>query len=105
MVKPTGDPINAKVGAWTQKEMAHAEEHWRRQFRGEARVKEDTAITREDIANNNLVTKIAIVLLCFSLCGACTFIASTAGNEDAPQKTNVIPVKNREMVRRIWIQV
>jgi len=51
----------------------------------------------------NLVTKIAIVLLCFSLCGAGTFIASTARNEDAPQKTNVIPVKNREMVRRIWI--
>ena len=53
----------------------------------------------------NLVTKIAIVLLCFSLCGAGTFIVSTARNEDAPQKTNVIPVKNREMVRRIWIQV
>src|SRR5579871_804391 len=55
MVRPTGDPLNPKVGAWTQKEMAHAIEHWRRQFRGEARVKDDTAITREDIANNNLV--------------------------------------------------
>jgi len=53
----------------------------------------------------NLVTKIAIVLLCFSLCGAGTFIASTAQKEDAPQKTNMIPVKNREVVRRIWIQV
>jgi hypothetical protein len=52
----------------------------------------------------NLVTKIAIVLLCFSLCGAGTFIASTARNENALQKTNVIPVKNREVVRRIWIQ-
>jgi hypothetical protein len=53
----------------------------------------------------NLLTKIAIVLLCFALCGAGTFIASTAQNEDTPQKTNVIPVKNREVVRRIWIQV
>jgi len=53
----------------------------------------------------NLLTKIAIVLLCFSLCGAGTFIVSTARKEDAPQKTNVIPVKNREVVRRIWIQV
>jgi hypothetical protein len=53
----------------------------------------------------NPVTKIAIVLLCFALCGAGTFIASTARDEDAPQKTNVIPVKNREVARRIWIQV
>jgi hypothetical protein len=53
----------------------------------------------------NLVTKIAIVLLCFSLCGAGTFIASTARNDNALQKTNVIPVRNREVIRRIWIQV
>jgi hypothetical protein len=51
----------------------------------------------------NLVTKIAIVLLCFSLCGAGTFIAATARNVNALQKTNVIPVKNREAVRRVWI--
>ena len=51
----------------------------------------------------NLLTKIAIVLLCFSLCGAGTFIASTAQKDNAPQKTNLIPVKNREMVRRVWI--
>jgi hypothetical protein len=53
----------------------------------------------------NLLTKIAIVLLCFSLCGAGTFIASTAGKEDAPQKRNIIPVKNREVVRRIWVLI
>jgi len=51
----------------------------------------------------NLLTKIAIVLFCFSLCGAGTFIASTAREEHAPQKSNVIPVKNREVARRIWI--
>jgi hypothetical protein len=53
----------------------------------------------------NSLTKIMIVLLCFSLCGAGTFIASTARKDDAPQKMNVIPVKNREYARRIWIQV
>jgi hypothetical protein len=53
----------------------------------------------------NLLTKIAIVLFCFSLCGAGTFIAATARNEDAPQKSNVMPVKNREAVRRIWILI
>ena len=55
MVKPTGTPINAKLAAWTQKEMAHATEHWRRQFRGEARIKNDTEISKEDIANSNLI--------------------------------------------------
>jgi hypothetical protein len=53
----------------------------------------------------NLITKITIVLLCFLLCGASTFIASTAQKENAPQKTNVIPVKNHDVAPRIWIQV
>jgi hypothetical protein len=50
--------------------------------------------------------KIAIVLLCFSLCGAGTFIASNVREESKqPQKMNTIPVKNLEIARRIWIQV
>ncbi len=53
----------------------------------------------------SFMTKIAIVLLCFSLCGAGTFIASSARKENEPRRTNVIPVKNREVVQRIWIQV
>jgi len=51
----------------------------------------------------NLVTKIAIVLLCFSLCGAGTFMASSAQKENVPQKTNVIPVKNGEVAPHVWI--
>jgi len=51
----------------------------------------------------NLLTKIAIVLLCFSLCGAGTFIASTTQKEDTPERSKLIPVKNREMSRRVWI--
>ncbi len=47
--------------------------------------------------------KATIVLLCFSLCGAGTFVASTAREKREPQKTNVIPVKNRDFVRRGWI--
>ena len=49
--------------------------------------------------------KVAIVVLCFSLCGVGAFIASIAGEEHSAQKTNVIPVKNREVVHGIWIQV
>ncbi len=55
MVAPTGTPLNATVGKWTEKEMAHAIDHWRRQFRGEAIVKKDNEITDADIASSNLV--------------------------------------------------
>jgi pimeloyl-ACP methyl ester carboxylesterase len=55
MVKPTGKPLNKEVGAWVDAEMDHAITHWRKQFRGEARVKTDDAITDADIAANNLV--------------------------------------------------
>jgi dienelactone hydrolase len=55
MVRPTGRPLNEKVGAWATAEMNHALDHWRRQFRGEARVENDTEVTDADIAANNLV--------------------------------------------------
>jgi hypothetical protein len=55
MVSPTGKPLNAKVGRWAEVEMNHAIEHWRRQFRGEARVKKDADITDADVADHNLV--------------------------------------------------
>jgi hypothetical protein len=55
MVRPTGKPMNEKVGKWTNAEMKHAVEHWRRQFRGEAIVKDDDDISDADIASSNLV--------------------------------------------------
>jgi hypothetical protein len=55
MVRPTGKPMNDKVGAWASAEMKHAIEHWRKQFRGEARVKDDNAVSADDIAAHNLV--------------------------------------------------
>jgi hypothetical protein len=55
MVRPTGKPMNEKLGAWAVAEMNHAIDHWRRQFRGEARVKNDTEISDSEIAANNLV--------------------------------------------------
>ena len=47
--------MNEQVGKWADGEMHHAIEHWRRQFRGEARVKNDTDVTNADIASSNLV--------------------------------------------------
>jgi hypothetical protein len=55
MVRPTGKAYHEKVGEWTQAEMAHAIEHWRRQFRGEAMQKNDVDVTDADIASTNLV--------------------------------------------------
>jgi hypothetical protein len=55
MVRPTGKPMNEKVGAWVAAEQTRAIEQWRAIFRGEARVKNDTAITDEDITRSNLV--------------------------------------------------
>ena len=55
MVRPTGKPLNDAVGKWVEAELAHAVEHWRRQFRGEIQPKDDTAVTDADIASSNLV--------------------------------------------------
>ncbi len=54
-VRPTGKPLNEKAGAWTSRELAHATKMWRDVFRGDAPVKDDTALTPQEIDNNNLV--------------------------------------------------
>ncbi len=55
MVSSTGTPLNEKVGAWATAEMKHAVEHWRKQFRGDARVVADKDVTAKEIAESNLV--------------------------------------------------
>jgi len=54
-VRPTGKARNELVDKWSKAELERAIEHWRRHFRGEARVKDDTAITDADIAGANLI--------------------------------------------------
>ena len=54
-VRPTGKPMHAKTGAWVESELKRAIVHWRKQFRGYARVKDDTEVTDADIASANLV--------------------------------------------------
>ena len=54
-VRPTGKALNEKVGAWAQTELDLAIAGWRRVFRGDARVKDDTAITADDMVSANLV--------------------------------------------------
>ena len=54
-VKATGKSPHDKVNKWVDAESTRAIEHWRKQFRGQARLKNDTDITDEDIAAHNLV--------------------------------------------------
>jgi hypothetical protein len=54
-VRPTGQPLNARLGTWTTGELAHATKMWRDIFRGDAPVKDDTALTDADIAAKNLI--------------------------------------------------
>jgi len=55
MVKPTGTPMNELTGKWVEAESKHAMVHWRKQFRGDAPVKDDKDVTDADIKNNNLI--------------------------------------------------
>lgn len=54
-VRPTGKAMNDKVAAWSASELNRAATQWRQMFRGEARIKDDTAITDADIAGSNLI--------------------------------------------------
>jgi hypothetical protein len=55
IIRPTGKPMNDQIGDWTSTAMSDAIREWRLQFRGDAPVKDDTAITDADFANNNLI--------------------------------------------------
>jgi len=55
MVRPTGAPLNDTVAKWTKSEQEHAIKLWRTQMRGDAPIKDDTAVTDADIQANNLV--------------------------------------------------
>jgi hypothetical protein len=54
-VTPTGTPLAPGVAPWVASEQKRAIAEWRRQFRGEAQVRQDSAVTDADIASSNLV--------------------------------------------------
>jgi hypothetical protein len=54
-VKPTKAGISPQTDAWVKNELERAQFEWRRQFRGLAPTKDDTAINDGDIAANNLI--------------------------------------------------
>jgi hypothetical protein len=54
-VRPTGMAANEAVGKWAEAELTRAIEHWRRHFRGDARVVNDVDLTDEMIQSSNIV--------------------------------------------------
>jgi len=54
-VKPSGKAANSLVEKWTQQELAHAVEHWRRHFRGQPRLLADTEIGEVELSQHNLI--------------------------------------------------
>ena len=54
-VRPTGQGMNEATDAWARREMEHATSEWRRVFRGDAPIKDDTAVTDDDLKRNNIV--------------------------------------------------
>jgi len=55
VVRPTGAAQNVQTASWISAQLAKATNEWRAQFRGDARVKDDTQVTDADIAAHNLV--------------------------------------------------
>ncbi len=55
MVMPTGEPLNEETGRWVTAEMERAMVHWRQQFRGDARQKNDVDVTTDDLGDHHIV--------------------------------------------------
>jgi predicted esterase len=53
-VAPTGRALSHATGKWAREQMDYAISEWIHFFRGEPRVKSDSEISADDIANNNL---------------------------------------------------
>jgi dienelactone hydrolase len=54
-VRPTGKPFSDALGTWERAQADYAISEWTHFFRGEPRVKNDTAVTDADIASNHIV--------------------------------------------------
>lgn len=54
-VRPTGKPLNDAVGAWTKAELERAVSAWRKVYRGDVQVVDDTQVNAELAKNANLV--------------------------------------------------
>lgn len=54
-VRPTGPALNPATEKWVAQELDRAIREWRRQYRGQVRIKDDTAVTSEDQTRYHLI--------------------------------------------------
>src|SRR5207247_7257077 len=54
-VRGTGTPWNATVEAWSEASLKRFAAEWHHYFRGELPIKDDTAVTDDDVRRCNLV--------------------------------------------------
>lgn len=54
-VRGTGKPWHPAVAAWADARLKQFAHEWRRYFRGEPRIKDDSAVTEEDVRRHNLI--------------------------------------------------
>jgi dienelactone hydrolase len=55
VVTPSGKSLNPAFDQWVEREIQEFVFQWRKQFRGEPRMKKDTEVTPEDVKNYNLI--------------------------------------------------
>ncbi|MCA9262787.1 MAG: prolyl oligopeptidase family serine peptidase [Planctomycetales bacterium] len=55
VVRPTGTAAHDQLAIWSNAELERLVREWRRQFRGDARVKSDRDVTEQDIAAHHLL--------------------------------------------------
>jgi hypothetical protein len=55
VVRPTGQPMNQRVGSWVESEMKRFIREWRRHYRGDVMIKNDSDVTEQDMASHNVV--------------------------------------------------
>jgi hypothetical protein len=55
VVRPTGSANHEAIDNWSRSELEHLVTHWRRHFRGDAVVKNDSEVTEADIQSSNLI--------------------------------------------------
>ncbi|WP_372724641.1 prolyl oligopeptidase family serine peptidase [Novipirellula sp.] len=55
IIAPSGKGLHPETDAWAKSELDHLVREWRRQFRGDAIVKQDTEISDKDIATSHLI--------------------------------------------------
>jgi len=96
-VEPSGKTGNAAVDQWVASEFKHAVDHWRKQFRGEARVKKDVNVTEDDLLKYNVV--------CFGDASTNSLLAKMAGKLPVKQEKGELTLAGKSFDAKTHVAV